>query len=139
MARTCTFLNPHNVVCCTECGSDLSLCECVDLDGQAWDRLTSPDGLAMRMILDELKAARVASPGTTHLLVTLVKEVGALAQGMMEHDRAQGISVNEVLRKAIQVAATTVRVAIEGDENFLYEFPVVEDELPRGPVGSRYD
>jgi hypothetical protein len=31
-----------------------------------------------------------------------------------------------------------VRVAVEGDDNFLYEFPIIEDELPRGPVGGQY-
>jgi len=44
-----------------------------------------------------------------------------------------------VLREAVQVAAMAIRLAVEGDDNFLYSFPVVEDELPRGPVSRQYD
>jgi NTP pyrophosphatase (non-canonical NTP hydrolase) len=101
-------------------------------------RLTSPDGLVMKMIADELTAARGAFPGKTHMLCALVEEVGELAQALMEHDRQQGTSVQECLREAVQVAAMAVRVAVEGDDNFLYEFPIIEDELPRGPVGGQY-
>ena len=138
MERTCTFANKHNVLCCTECGLGIDLCQCVDTDAIAYDRLTSPDGLVFIMIRDELKAAREAFPGQTHMLAAMVEEVGELAQAIMQHDRQQGTSVQEVLREAVQVAAMAIRIAVEGDDNFLYEFPVVEDELPRGPVGGQY-
>ncbi len=136
--RTCTYSNRHNIECCTECGLGIDLCQCVEPDHIAEHRLTSPDGLVFMMIRDEVKAARDKFPETTHMLAALVEEVGELSQAMMEHDRAQGTSVQEVLREAVQVAAMAVRVAVEGDNNFLYEFPVVEDELPRGPVGGQY-
>jgi len=137
--RSCTFINPHNTVCCTECGSDLSLCQCVAWDQAAHDRLTSPDGLVFVMIRDELVASREAFPETTHKLAALMEEVGELAQAMMHHDRKLGISTQEVLREAVQVATVALRIAVEGDDNFLYEFPIVEDELPRGPMGRTYD
>ena len=137
--RSCTFLNRHNTVCCTECGSDLSLCQCVAWDEAAYNRLTSPDGLVFVMIRDELKAARTAFPTTTHMLTALVEEVGEVAKALMEHDRKEGTSVQEVLREAVQVASMAIRIAVEGDDNFLYEFPVTEDDLPRGPVSRQYD
>ena len=139
MTRSCTFANSHNVATCTECGSDLTICQCVAPDQQAHERLTSPDGLVFIMIRDELVAARRAFPGTTHMLCALVEEVGELSQAMMEHDRKQGTSVTEVLREAVQVAAMAIRIAVEGDDNFLYEFPIIEDELPRGPIGRTYE
>ncbi len=139
MDRSCTFASPHNVPTCTECGSDVTICQCVAPDTQAHARLTSPDGLVFTMIRDELVAAREAFPGNTHMLCALTEEVGELHQAMMEHDRKQGTSVTEVLREAVQVAAMAIRVAVEGDENFLYDFPIVEDELPRGPIGRQYD
>ena len=137
--RTCTYRDKHNTVCCTECGSDLSLCQCPTPNEQAQERWTSPDGLVIKMITDELVAAREAFPGSTHMLAALVEEVGELAQAIMQHDRKQGTSVQEVLREAVQVACMAIRLAVEGDENFIYSFPVVEDELPRGPVGRQYD
>jgi NTP pyrophosphatase (non-canonical NTP hydrolase) len=93
----------------------------------------------MKMITDELVAARTAFPGTTHMLAALVEEVGEVAQAMMHHDLKQGIGVHEVLREAVQVGCMAIRLAVEGDDNFLYSFPVVEDELPRGPVSRQYD
>lgn len=98
----------------------------------------SADGLVFTMIRDELIAAREAFPGKTHMLCATVEEVGELAQAMMQHDRSEGTSVQEVLREAVQVATMAIRIAVEGDDNFLYEFPAVEDELPRGPVGGQY-
>lgn len=139
MTRTCTFAGPHNVATCTECNSDLTLCQCVAPDDQAHERLTSPDGLVFTMIRDELIAARKAFPENTHKLAALMEEVGELAQAMMQHDRHLGTTVTEILREAIQVAAMAVRIAVEGDDNFLYEFPIVEDELPRGPIGRTYE
>ena len=91
------------------------------------------------MITDELVAAREAFPENTHKLAALMEEVGELAQAMMHHDRKLGISVHEVLREAVQVASMAIRLAVEGDDNFLYSFPVIEDELPRGPVSRQYD
>lgn len=137
--RTCTYHNKHNVACCTECGLGIDLCQCIEPDHKAEKRLTSVDGLIMKMIGDEVASAREKFPKSTHMLAALVEEVGELSQALMEHDRMQGTSVQEVLREAIQVAAMAVRVAAEGDDNFLYEFPVIEDELPRGPVGGQYE
>ena len=137
--RTCTYRDKHNTICCTECGSDLTICQCPSPDTQAQERLTSPDGLVMKMVADEVAAAREAFPGKTHMLAALVEEVGEVAQAIMQHDRKQGTSVHEVLREAVQVGAMAIRLAVEGDDNFLYSFPVVEDELPRGPVSRQYD
>lgn len=136
--RTCTYLNKHHVECCTECALGIDFCQCVDPNAIAEDRLTSADGLMLKLVRDELKAAREAFPGKTHMLCAMVEEVGELAQAIMQHDRQQGTSAQEVLREAVQVATMAIRVAVEGDDNFLYEFPAAEDELPRGPVGGQY-
>jgi hypothetical protein len=125
--RTCTYRNRHNVECCTECGLGIDFCQCVEPDDKADKRLTSVDGMIMKMITDEVTTARDKFPKTTHMLAALVEEVGELSQALMEHDRSQGTS------------AMAVRIAAEGDDNFLYEFPVIEDELPRGPVGGQYE
>ena len=137
--RTCTYRNPHNTLCCTECNSSIELCQCVNWDMAAYERMTSPDGLVFMMIRDELIAALKAYPGSTHMLCAFMEEVGELAQALMEHDRSQGTSVQEVMREAVQCAAMSIRLAVEGDENFMYEFPILEDKLPSGPVGRTYD
>ena len=137
--RTCTYRDPHHTECCTECGQDMSLCTCVGLDELAHDRLTSVDGMFLRMVRDEVAASRASDPEDLHRLATLAKGAGDLAATLMDHDRALGTSSQEVLRDAVKVAATAVRLATEGDGNFAYQFPIVEEELPRGPVGGRYD
>ena len=137
--RTCIYRDKRNTPCCTECGSDLTLCQCTAPDLQAQERWTSPDGLVLKMVTDELAAAREAFPGKTHMLTALVEEVGELAQAIMQHDRKEGTSVHAVLREAVQVACMAIRVAVEGDDNFLYSFPVVEEDLPRGPMSRQYE
>lgn len=134
--RTCTFLDVHRTQRCTECSSTLDLCQCVDPDTQALDRLTNPDGIVITMVRGELDAARKKFPDNLHQLVALMEEVGELAQAMMEHDRDGSQTIQMVLRKAVQVASKAIRVATEGDENFAYLFPIVEEDLPRGPVGD---
>jgi len=136
--RTCTYMSPYNSPVCTECGSALDLCVCIDPDAMAHDRLTSVDGLVIRMIKDELVAARDAFPGDTHMLAALVERVGEVSRGLMEHDRGLGTTTQQVLREAVQVAAMAVRLATEGDSNFSYLYPLVEEELPKGPVSDRF-
>jgi NTP pyrophosphatase (non-canonical NTP hydrolase) len=112
---------------------------CANVDLSAHQRLNSVDGQIILMVRGELDAARGQFPGSTHMLAALMEEVGELAQALMEHDRDGSQTTQEVLREAVQVAAMAIRVAAEGDENFVYEFPTVEADLPRGPVGGRYD
>lgn len=136
--RTCTYLDPRNNFTCTECGSDLSLCQCTGPDAMAHERLHSIDGFVLTMIRDELVADRTADPGTTHRLATLMEKVGLLSTAMAQHDSGLGTTTQEVLRAAVQVAAMAIRVATEGDGNYLYIFPAVEEELPAGPTARQY-
>lgn len=140
MDRPCTYVDPHNQERCTECGVLYDLCQCVNLNDMAHQRLHSPDGVVLSMVRGELEAQRKTGEGMTrHLLASLGEEVGILNHRMISHDEAQTATVQEVLRAAVRVATVAVRIAAEGDDNFLYQFPTQEDELPRGPVGGRYD
>ena len=137
--RACTYLDPYGSERCTECGTTVDLCLCVNINDSAHERLASPDGILATMIRGELRAARAQFPGTTHMLAALMEEVGELAQAMMEHDRDGSQTVPMVMREAVQVAAMAIRIATEGDENFAYQFPRQEEELPSGPVGRQYE
>lgn len=136
--RTCIYMDLHNAAACTECGSDLSLCTCINPDGIAHGRLTSPDGMVIRMVRDEIAAGRADDPTTVHLLGTLMEKVGMLSTLLARHDRGLGTTTQEVLREAVQVGAMAIRVATEGDFDYTYIFPAVEAELPRGPVSRQY-
>ncbi len=138
MTRTCTYTDPHNIHRCTECGHTVDLCICVDVEGQAHDRLQSPDGIVMMMVRGELDAARGEYPDGQHALAALLEEAGKLARGLIKHDRAQEVAIQEVLRRAVTTAAMAIRIATEGDDNFKYVFPAVEEALPRGPVTDRF-
>lgn len=138
MIRTCTYTDPHNTQRCTECGLTTDLCLCVDVEGSAHDRLQSPDGLVMTMIRGELDAARGKFPDTLHRLAALGEEFGELCQALMQHDIDGSQTTAMVLREAVQVATTAIRIATEGDDNFKYQFPSIEEDLPRGPVTDRF-
>lgn len=136
MDRSCTYANPHNQLACTECGRDLSLCECVQPDDIAHERLTSPVGIVMAMIRGELDAV---AHDDLHMLARLTAATGELSRLMIQHDEHQGPTTEEVLRSAVRVAAEAIRVAVQGDSNFVYMMPMQEEELPSGPVGRQYD
>lgn len=138
MTRTCTYMDPHNALACTECGRGVELCQCVNPEGAAHDRLHSPDGIVITMIRGELDAARGEYPEGQHALAALLEEAGKLARGLIKHDRAQEVTIQEVLRRAVTTAAMAIRIATEGDTNFLYAFPTVEEDLPRGPVTDKF-
>lgn len=77
----------------------------------------------MRMIVDELISARHDFPEPDKTLAALGEELGELCQAMLEHHRGEGKTPVEVLREAVQVASTAIRVATEGDLDFKYNFP----------------
>lgn len=114
------------------------MCQCTRPDDMAHERLHSTDGLVFTMIRGELAAARTADPSTIHRLATLMEKVGLLSRAMAQHDAGLGTTTQEILREAVQVACMAIRVAVEGDGNYIYLFPAVEDELPRGPVTDRF-
>lgn len=136
--RSCVYRDRHNLPACTECGQGIDLCQCVSLDEQAHARNHSPDGIVIKLIIGELAAARAKFPDNLHQLAALTEEVGELAQAMIQHDVDGTQTTQQVLREAVQVAAMAIRVATEGDQNYSYMFPAVEEDLPRGPVADRF-
>lgn len=136
--RSCTYSDPHGAAACTECGNGVDLCICVRPDDMAHERLHGQDGLVFTMIRNELVAARTAFPTSLYMLAALGEEVGELCKALMEHSLDQGTSAPEILREAVQVACMAIRVAVEGDADFKYIFPQIEEELPRGPVSRQY-
>jgi hypothetical protein len=132
--RTCTYHDPWNIVRCTECGTTVDLCVCANVTLSAHERLNSSDGIVIRMVRGELDAARASFPNATHMVVALMEEVGELAQAMIDHDRSGSKTPHEVLREAVQVASMAIRIAVEGDDNFSYLFPVpVSEQRKRTP------
>lgn len=122
--RTCTYLDQHHLERCTECGVTLDLCSCPNVNDSAHHRLWGKDGRTIRIMLSELESARKEFPDNQHLLCTLMERIGKLAQAIMEHDRGQGTTTQQVYREAIQAASIAIRVAVDGDQNFLYESSV---------------
>lgn len=135
MNRICSYLDKHAVLRCTECGETLEMCSCAYEDSVE-ERLHSPAGTVINMIRGELASY---DGDDLHRLAKLTAAVGLLAQEMIQHDLNQGAATQEVLRAAVRVATEAILIATESDGNFQYAFPVVEEELPRGPVGGQYD
>jgi hypothetical protein len=136
--RTCTYHDPWNQLRCTECAAIVDLCLCANVGLSAHERLTSADGIVLSMIRGELNAARGQFPDSTHMMVALMEEVGELSQAMIDHDRDGSKTAQQVLREAVQVATMAIRVAVEGDDNFAYLFPVPASEqrkrMPTRPM-----
>lgn len=132
--RTCTYFDPHRTYCCTECGQSIELCSCTDPDSAAHARHTTPEGITINLIRNELEVADPAD--SLYQLANLTVSLGALIRALVDHDRAGATTSQEVLRAAVRAACAAIRVATHGDRDYSYVFPAVEEELPRGPMSE---
>lgn len=66
----------------------------------------------MARIEHELEHARGKFPGTAHLTVALMEEVGEMSRNILEGDWELA------RREAIQVATVAIRIIEEGDSDF---------------------
>jgi hypothetical protein len=65
-------------------------------------------------LIQEVERARTKHPGGKHLTVALMEEVGELAKALLENEGS-----DRVREEAIQVACVALRIATEGDTDFV--------------------
>jgi hypothetical protein len=96
------------------------------------NRLQVIDAGFLNDVVEELARAREKFPGNHHMLGAFHEEVGEVAKAMLERDYAPGQAVDggnpraldvEVYWECVQAAAMALRVATEGDPEYLYENP----------------
>lgn len=122
LSMPCWYRDPKGILRCTECGQSHDLCVCLNVSEDAHKRLWSPEGRVIRGILQELIEARDKYPEDVHTLAALMREVGTLSDVMIGFDRnREGVTQQDVMKEAIQVAVMAIRVAIEGDNSFAYD------------------
>jgi NTP pyrophosphatase (non-canonical NTP hydrolase) len=99
--------------------------------------------LALSNLAQEIKFARAKFPSTEDILASITEELGELAQALQEqkHEPHKGKSSEDIYKEAIQVAATAIRLAVEGTSNYRdYEVPHQETMhiyfLKRGDYGN---
>ncbi len=79
------------------------------------------------LIDDELARARTKFPSNTHMLAALMEEVGELSKALLECGPMTGHQ--HVLEEAIQVAVVAIRIATEGDPEFIYRSPLNDSDI----------
>lgn len=79
--------------------------------GMRWQEKAKREG-TLSLVEDEVQRSRQKFPGNEHMLAALVEEVGEVARALLES------KPDEVVAEAVQVAATAVRIAEEGDADF---------------------
>ena len=70
-------------------------------------------------VFDEYARANAKFPKTTRLLGALMEEVGELAEALLKIDEC-GDDPKRVYDEAVQVAATVMRLAIQGEPDYNY-------------------
>ena len=63
-------------------------------------------------VAEEVHCSRAQFPGNRHMYVALGEEVGEVARALLENDR------EKLVKECIQVAASAIRIAAEGDADF---------------------
>ena len=81
------------------------------------DKQVCKDFTFINQLGDELILARKNFPGTKHLIMALVEEVGELSQAMLHYKYENG-SYENIYKEAVQVACVAMRIATEDDEDF---------------------
>lgn len=117
--RPWTYISPVNKsVRCTECGIAVDLCQCVGVDHLIHERLWSPWGRMARGMLKSLNVNQ-ASGNDTHTLTTLMVHVGKISELLTRIETGQENAVSQsIVNEAIEIGATAIRLAVEGDRNF---------------------
>ena len=78
-------------------------------------------------IMNELARARKKFPGNKHQNTALAEEVGELSKALLELETDEATH-QDVYDEAVQVAAMAIRVATEGDSDFIYKSELVFDD-----------
>ena len=115
--RTCTFLDSRQRELCTECGSGLDLCVCVEPDTLALERLKSPPG----KFLTEVLVAEEGLPSSeNHLFEKITKALGEAAEQLVSHAEQRSPSPDVIRRNLVQLGALLTRLASVGTEEYPY-------------------
>ena len=77
----------------------------------------------------EMERSRRLHGGNAKMIPALAEEVGEMCNALLEHERGNK-TAQDVFDEAIQVAATALRIAEEGDRDFLYR---PEEVIPDKP------
>lgn len=118
MRATCSFLNRRRQEFCTECGKDLTLCQCEDPDESAHLRLNSLDGKFLAAVTEVLDAP--VFPHQDYLYERLVQSVGELGAAFVEHNKVRTPPADEIYRLLVRIGAITTRLATEGTPEYAY-------------------
>lgn len=78
-----------------------------------------PSALTLTAIKAEVARARTLHKGNKQQLAALMKEVGELANALIEYDKGK-TTADHVETEAIQVAAMAIRILEEGSAEFSY-------------------
>ena len=86
-------------------------------------------------VLDEFAGATFKFPGNKNQTVALMEEVGELSSALLDHGYGKGTE-QCVYNEAVQVAAMAMRIALQGDVGFPYQFNTVyyDEFKPTGIV-----
>lgn len=88
--------------------------------------INDPLEQALRNVGQEIMFARRKFPSTDDILASITEELGELAQALQEqkHEPEKGKTSEDVYNEAIQVAATALRLAVDGSPNYPQYVPV---------------
>lgn len=90
-------------------------------------KVTTQTELVIQEVRLEISRAQAKFPNTEHMLAAITEELGELAQALLQqqHEPEKRITHANIFKEAIQVAATAIRLAAEGDASFALYDPKV--------------
>lgn len=114
--RTCTYYDRRRRLRCTECNSTVDLCQCVEVDEAAFQRLNTERGKFLRVVWEQARSYE----GGNHLLEAALSELGMVAMHLVKNDADRSIPDEEIYHKLANLAATVTLLAAVGTPEYAY-------------------
>lgn len=114
------YRDPWGMQCCTECGETKDLCQCVDPDRAAHERLTTLEGQFQKQVLQKIHEENLGINNQDFLLM-LMTELGDLSQKLRGHQHGDAVTGREILRTTVTISALATILGIQGDDDFAYD------------------
>lgn len=114
--RTCSYHDRRRRLRCTECNLTLDLCQCVEVEELAYQRLASDAGQFLRAVLAEVQNALPVD----HLFERVSEQLGTLGMKIVKNDLNREVSDQEIRREIVYLVANLTILATKGTPEYAY-------------------
>lgn len=116
--RDFSFRDNKNIERCIECGVTVALCECVDHQRMAMERLFSKEGAYFRGVTKRMEELESNLPPS--LYIGIVRRVGDIGENLINFTQGDPVTAKMLFQATQDIVALTALLGIYGDPDYDY-------------------